>query len=64
MKPIEIIGALVNKNRSWVSQDFGECIDFLGKEVPLTVHRYPTGSDYSTWKIPEEWNVIKAELTD
>ena len=39
-------------------------MDFLGQEIPLTVHRYPSGSEYGTWDIPEEWNVIKAELTD
>ena len=64
MKPIEIIGALLNKNRTWVSQDFQDCIDVLGQEIPLTVHRYPSGSEYGTWTIPDEWNVIKAELTD
>ena len=64
MTPIEIIGALVNKNRTWVSQDLQDCIDVLGQEIPLTVHRYPSGSEYGTWNIPDEWNVIKAELTD
>lgn len=64
MKPIEIIRTLLFKNRTKVSQDFQECMDFLGQEIHLTVHRYPSGSEYGTWDIPEEWNVIKAELTD
>ena len=59
MKPIEIIRTLLFKNRTKVSQDFQECMDFLGQEIPLTVHRYPSGSEYGTWVIPEEWNVIK-----
>jgi len=64
MKPIGIIGSLLNKNRTWVSQDFTDCIAVLGQEIPLTVHRFPSGNEYGTWNIPDEWNVIKAELTD
>ena len=64
MKPIDLIDALLLKNRTIVSKDNEVCIDRLSEEIPLTVHRYPTGNEYSTWVVPEEWNVIKAELSD
>ncbi len=52
------------KNRTIVSRDCEECVGLLRELIPLKVHRYPSGSEYGTWKIPDEWNVIKGELTD
>ena len=60
----EIAQALLLKNRTIVSRDFEEAIEFLGAEIPLEIHRYPSGSDHGTWIIPPQWDVIKAELTD
>ena len=64
MKPIELVDALLMKNRTIVSRDWEECIDVLGQEIPLKVHKYPTGTEHGSWNIPQEWNVVKAELAN
>lgn len=64
MDMLEIISSLLMKNRTIVSRDDAVCMDLLSKQFPLTVHRYPTGSEYQTWPIPPEWNVRKAVLSD
>ena len=60
----ETLGKLLMKNRTIVSRDSAWCIEQLQRAVPLTVHRFPTGSEYQTWPIPPEWNVRKAVLAD
>lgn len=64
MKMIEIIDALLLKNRIIASQDFEHCLLLLANEVPLTIHRYPTAREYGTWVIPLQWDVKKAVLSD
>lgn len=64
MTMMEIIGRGLLKNRTIASNDCSEFIQTLSKEVPLTVHRYPSGSEYSTWVIPPRWEVRKALLSD
>ena len=62
MKMTELIDSLLLKNRTIVSSDFEECLVLMGGEIPLDIHRYPSGSDYQTWLIPPQWDVKKAEL--
>lgn len=64
MNMIEIIDALLLKNRTIVTTDFEESMSLLAKEIPLTVHRYPTGREYATWEVPPKWDVKKATLSD
>lgn len=64
MKMMEIIDALLMKNRTTVSRDFEECLLLLSDEIPLTIHRFPTGREYGTWIIPPQWDVRKAVLLD
>lgn len=61
---LDIIEALLAKNRTIVSRDCAECMAILEARYPLTIHRYPTGGEYQTWPIPPEWNVRKATLYD
>ncbi len=58
------IEALLPKNRTIASADAGGCMDILRQRYGVTVHEYPTGTDYQTWPIPPEWNVRKATLTE
>lgn len=60
----DVIGKLLNKNRTIVSLDAEECMEVLSELIPLRVHRYPSGTEHETWIVPEEWNVVKAELRD
>lgn len=64
MMMMDIIKALLLKNRTIVSSDFEECLLLLAQEIPLTIHRYPSGEEYGTWVIPPQWNVQKAVLSD
>lgn len=61
---MEIIGSLLLKNRTIVSTDFRECLGLLAEEIPLMIHRYPSGTEYGTWVIPPQWDVKKALLSD
>lgn len=61
---MDIIEALLLKNRTIVSSDFEQCLTLLAEELPLTIHRYPSGSEYGTWVIPPQWDVKDATLSD
>lgn len=61
---LDIIDKLLLKNRTIVSRDVSVCMDILRERYPLTLHQYPTDSEYQTWPIPPEWNVRKAVLSD
>jgi aminopeptidase-like protein len=61
---LQIIKNLLFKNRTIVSSDVSDCIDMLCEKYPLTIHQFPTDSEYQTWIIPPEWNVRKAILSD
>ena len=58
------IEKLLMKNRTIVTQDVSECMEIISQQYPLKIHRYPSGNEYQTWPIPEEWNVYKAILSD
>ena len=62
MRMIEIIDALLLKNRIMVSSGFSESMSILAGEIPLTIHRFPSGTEHGTWIIPEQWEVKVAEL--
>lgn len=59
---IKLIEQLLMKNRTTVASDAAVCMDIIGKQYPITLHKYPSGSDYQTWIIPPEWNLRKATL--
>jgi aminopeptidase-like protein len=61
---LDVIEKLLMKNRTIVSRDVSLCMEMLRERYQLTLHRYPTDSEYQTWPIPPEWNVRKAVLSD
>jgi len=64
VKMLEIVDALLLKNRTIVSSDFEQSMSLLAAEIPLTIHRYPSGNEYGTWVVPPQWDVKKAVLSD
>ena len=64
MNAVELIRALLLKNRTVVSCGYGESMALLSHELPITHLRYPSGMEYSTWVVPPRWEVIKAELSN
>jgi aminopeptidase-like protein len=59
---LDIIRRLLLKNRTIVSSDIEECMDIISEKYPIKLNKFPTGTEYQTWPIPPEWNVIKAVL--
>ena len=61
---LDLIERLLPLTRTIASRDVSACVDILRERYPLTLHEYPTGSEYQTWPIPPEWNVRRAVLSD
>ncbi len=49
-------------NRAIVSDDFEKTLDIIGKRIPLTIHRYPTGTRCFDWVIPKKWVIRDAYI--
>ena len=48
--------------RELVSDDYDQALTRLAKEVPMTVHQYPSGTPVWTWTVPEKWTCHEAFL--
>ena len=48
--------------RTIVSRDSTKFVENLHKQYKCSILEYETGSEYSTWPIPLEWNINKAVL--
>jgi aminopeptidase-like protein len=59
---IKLISKHLNKNRTIVSKDSSDFASDLAKNYNATIHEFKSGSDFSTWVVPPEWNVNKAAL--
>ena len=60
---IKLISKHLNKNRTIVSKDSSDFASDLAKNYNATIHEFKSGSDFSTWVVPPEWNVNKATLS-
>lgn len=60
----ELIERLLFKNRTIVSRDAAECVAILRERLPMTVHEFPTGTEYQTWPVPPEWNLKSGSVKD
>jgi aminopeptidase-like protein len=59
---LELIEELWHLEREIISDDFDRALSRLGREVPMKVHEYPTGTPVWTWKVPEKWTCHEAYL--
>lgn len=48
--------------RDLVSDGFDQALERIAQEIPLTAHRYPSGSEAWTWVIPDKWTCREAYL--
>jgi aminopeptidase-like protein len=48
--------------RDIVSDGYDQALTRLAREVPMTIHEYPSGEPCWTWKIPEKWTCHAAYL--
>jgi len=58
----ELIQELWFLKRDIVSDGFDQALLRLAQEVPMTIHKYPTGEPCWTWRIPEKWTCYEAYL--
>jgi len=59
---LEIIEALWKLPRDIVSDGYDVALQALAKQVPMTIHEYPSGTECWTWIIPEKWTCHEAYL--
>lgn len=46
-----------------VADDNEKIFERLGRELPLRIHRYPSGAVHNGWLVPDNWRVDKATLS-
>jgi aminopeptidase-like protein len=56
------IHALWRLPRDLVSDGFDQALSALSRDVPMTIHEYPSGSECFTWIVPEKWACDEAFL--
>jgi len=52
---MDLINELWFLPRNLVSDGYDQALARLAREVPMTIHEYPTGEPCWTWKVPEKW---------
>jgi aminopeptidase-like protein/aminoglycoside N3'-acetyltransferase len=56
----EIVRGLWMMRRDIVSDGYDAALAALATQVPLRIHEYPTGTECSTWIVPEKWTCHEA----
>lgn len=59
---MNLINEIWTMERNIVSDGYDQALNRLAQEIPMTVHRYSTGEQCWTWKIPEKWTCDEAYL--
>ena len=59
----ELIAKLLDRNRTIVTQDNQRCMEIIGQDYPIDIHRFATDEEHGTWVIPPEWNLKSASLS-
>ena len=59
---MEMIEGLYQLPRDIVSDGYDVAMAALAKQLPLTIHEFPTGTGCLTWIIPEKWTCKEAFL--
>ncbi len=58
----EMIDALWRLPRDIISDGYDCALRELAKQIPMTIHEYPSGTECSTWIVPEKWTCQEAWL--
>jgi len=58
----EIINALWRLPRDLISDGYDTALDELSKQIHMTIHEYPSGTECWSWIIPEKWTCHDAYL--
>jgi aminopeptidase-like protein len=60
----ERLQSLFPIDRTLVGSGAARFLDALGRELPLHVHRFPTGSRCFDWTVPPAWELERATVVD
>jgi aminopeptidase-like protein len=58
----QLIEELWFLKRDLVSDDYDRALARLAEEVPMTIHKVPSGTKAWTWTVPEKWTCREAYL--
>lgn len=58
----EMLQTLWPLPRDLVSDGYDAALDALARQVPMTVHEYPTGTSCWDWLVPEKWTCEEAYI--
>jgi aminopeptidase-like protein/aminoglycoside N3'-acetyltransferase len=58
----QLIDGLWQLPRDLISDGYDAALDALAKQLPMTIHEYPSGTECWTWLIPEKWTCHEAYL--
>lgn len=58
----EMVNALWELPRDIVSDGYDAALEALSRQVPMRIHKYPTGTHAWTWLVPEKWACHEARL--
>lgn len=58
----EMVEALWRLPRDILSDGYDAALEALAGQMPMTIHRYPTGMQAWTWVVPEKWTCHEARL--
>lgn len=59
---MEMIDSLWRLPRDIVSDGYDAALEALATQLPMTIHKYPTGTECWSWIIPEKWTCHEAYL--
>lgn len=59
---IELLKSIYQLKLAPVSEGINKAVEILKKELPFTVHQYPSLSEHNGWIVPQKWEVKKAEI--
>jgi aminopeptidase-like protein/aminoglycoside N3'-acetyltransferase len=60
----EMADALYALPRNLLSSGYDAALSSLNKQLPMTIHEYPSGTECFTWIVPEKWTCHEAALYD
>lgn len=63
---IQLIKDLYLTNRSFVTDDYDMCLDYIKKKIlPIRIHTYESGRlIWDSWQVPQKWIIDEAVIKD
>jgi len=60
----ELVENLYKFNRCLLGAGFDNALEYLNHLIPLEILEFPSGAEYGTWTVPNEWIVKDAWIKD